>query len=168
MTAIRTWYGRLRRGERLALIVLAVIYAAAILSPVIAPYPPAHQLDIVALKNHAPSLAHPFGTDRFSRDLLSRVLFGTLISLSVATLAVMVSAIVGTLYGLVAAAFGRVADVLLMRMLDGLMSIPRVLLLIAILALWDPVPLWMLVVLLGVTGWFEVARLVRAEAIAAR
>ena len=168
MPALRAWYKRLRRGERIALIVLLTIYVAALLAPVIAPYPPAQQLDIVTMNNNAPSLAHPFGTDRFSRDLLSRVLYGTLVSLSVATLAVIVSAIVGTLYGLVAATFGGVVDVVLMRTLDGLLSIPRVLLLIAILALWDPVPLWMLVVLLGITGWFEVARLVRAEGLAAR
>ncbi len=168
MTSARGRFKRLDTGTRVALVVLVVIYLAAFLAPVIAPYGPTEQLDIVGLKSQAPSFAHPFGTDRFSRDLLSRVLYGTLVSLSVATLAVLVSAVVGTLYGLVAATAGGVGDVVLMRALDALLSIPRVLLLIAILALWDPVPLWMLVVLLGITGWFEVARLVRAEALAAR
>lgn len=168
MAKARVWFGRLSRGTRVALVILAVVYVAALLAPVIAPYAPSEQMDIVRLKNQAPSWAHPFGTDRFSRDLFSRVLYGTLVSLSVATLAVLVSAIVGTLYGLVAASAGGVVDMALMRALDALLSIPRVLLLIAILALWDPVPLWMLVVLLGITGWFEVGRLVRAEALTAR
>src|SRR5687768_5477962 len=66
-------YRDMSRGARAALIVLALLYLAALLSPIIAPYEPWRQLDIVALKNHSPSLAHPFGTDRFSRDLLSRV-----------------------------------------------------------------------------------------------
>lgn len=169
MTArMREEFRRLSRGTRVALVVLIVIYLAAFLAPLIAPYAPSEQLDIVRLQNRPPSLAHPFGTDRFSRDLLSRVLYGMLVSLSVATLAVLVSAVVGTLYGLVAATIGGTVDVILMRTLDGFLSIPRVLLLIAILALWEPVPLYMLVVLLGITGWFDVARLVRAEALTAR
>jgi peptide/nickel transport system permease protein len=80
----------------------------------------------------------------------------------------LVSAVIGTAYGLVAATFGGFVDALLMRLLDAMLAIPRVLLLIAVLALWNPVPLWGLVVLLGVTGWFEVSRLVRAEAMTLR
>jgi peptide/nickel transport system permease protein len=158
----------LGRGARVAILLLVVFYALAFLAPLIAPYGQSQQLDIVAMKNHPPTLAHPFGTDRFSRDELTRVLYGARVSLSVATLAVVVSAIVGTLYGLVAAMVGGVADAVLMRLLDAMLSIPRVLLLIAVLALWSPVPLWMLVLLLGLTGWFEVSRLVRAEALAVR
>ena len=162
------WLGGWTRGARVAFVILALVYLVALLAPLLAPHAPSEQIDIVGMKNQPPSLAFPFGTDRFSRDLLSRVMFGTLVSLSVATLAVLVSAIVGTLYGLVAATLGGAVDTALMRTLDALLSIPRVLLLLAILALWDPVPLAMLVVLLGITGWFEVARLVRAEALAAR
>jgi len=159
---------RLDSVSRAALVILGALFLAAMLAPVIAPYSQSHQIDIVGMKNHAPSLAHPFGTDRFSRDVLSRVLYGARISLTVATLAVLVSAIIGTLYGLTAATLGGVVDTVLMRLLDAMLSIPRVLLLIAILALWSPVPLWMLVLLLGITGWFGVSRLVRAEALSVR
>lgn len=165
---VRAALSRLGKVPRIALLVLGLLYVAALLAPVVAPYSPSGQIDIVAMKNQAPSMAHPFGTDRFSRDVLSRVLYGARISLAVATLAVLVSAIIGTLYGLVAAAAGGVVDTVLMRLLDAMLSIPRVLLLIAILALWNPVPLWMLVLLLGVTGWFGVSRLVRAEALTVR
>ena len=153
---------------RAALVILALLYLVALLAPVLAPYSQSQQLDIVALKDQPPSLAHLFGTDRFSRDVLSRVLYGARVSLTIATLAMLVSAIIGTAYGLVAAAFGGVVDTLLMRLLDAMLAIPRVLLLIAVLALWNPVPLGGLIVLLGATGWFEVSRLVRAEAMAIR
>ena len=155
-------------GSRAALVVLVLLYFLALLAPVIAPYSPSEQVDIVRMKNLAPSLSHWFGTDRFSRDVLTRVLYGARVSLSVATLAMLVSAIVGTLYGLVAATVGGALDTVLMRLLDAMLAIPRVLLLIAILALWSPVPLWMLVMLLGLTGWFDVSRLVRGEALTVR
>ncbi len=168
LRATRSGLRRLDPASRVALAVLVTLYIAALLAPVIAPYSQSQQLDIVAMKNQAPSLAHPFGTDRFSRDLLTRVLFGARVSLSVATLAVLMSAVVGMLWGLTAAAFGGVVDSVLMRLLDAFLAIPRVLLLVAILALWSPVPLGALIVLLGLTGWFDVSRLVRAEALTLR
>ncbi|HEX7937982.1 MAG TPA: ABC transporter permease [Gemmatimonadaceae bacterium] len=161
-------YRRLGRTSRIALIVLVLLYIAALLAPLLAPYSLSQQIDIVGMKNRAPSLAHWFGTDRFSRDLLTRVLYGARISLSVATLAVLMSAVVGTLWGLTAATFGGAVDTVLMRLLDAFLAIPRVLLLVAILALWSPVPLTVLIVLLGLTGWFDVSRLVRAEALTLR
>jgi peptide/nickel transport system permease protein len=163
----RLWAG-LPLGARVSLVVLAILYALALAAPAVAPYLPSQQLDIVALKDQAPSWAHPFGTDRFSRDLLTRVLYGARVSLSVATLAVLMSAMVGTAYGLVAVTAGGVVDSVMMRLLDAMLAIPRVLLLIALLALWNPVPLPALVAVLGLTGWFDVSRLVRAEALSLR
>jgi peptide/nickel transport system permease protein len=139
-----------------------------VLAPLLAPYSASEQIDIVAMKSQPPSWAHPFGTDRVSRDVLSRVLFALRVTLAVATLAVSMSAIIGTAYGLAAAMSGRVVDTILMRVLDAFLAIPRVLLVIAVVALWDPLPLGALIVLLGVTGWFEVSRLVRAEALSVR
>jgi peptide/nickel transport system permease protein len=159
---------RLDASSRVALLVLGVLALAAMLAPVLTPYEPSQQMDIVALKNRAPSLAHPFGTDRFSRDVLTRVLHGARVSLSVAILAVIVSALVGTLYGLLSAVAGNRVDSVLMRLLDAMLSIPRVLLLIAILALWNPVPITGLILILGLTGWFRTSRLVRAEALSMR
>jgi peptide/nickel transport system permease protein len=159
---------RLDTVSKVALVTLAVLALAAILAPFLTPYDPTRQFDIVGLKNRPPSLTHAFGTDRFSRDVFTRVLFGARVSLSVATLAVLVSAIVGTLYGLASAVSGEMVDTVLMRLLDAMLSIPRVLLLIAILALWNPVPLTGLILILGLTGWFRVSRLVRAEALTLR
>jgi peptide/nickel transport system permease protein len=155
-------------ASRWALAVIGIFCIAATLAPVLAPYGPTVQLDIVHLANQPPSLAHLFGTDRFSRDVLSRTLYGARVSLAIATLAVVISATLGTAYGVVAGYVGGFVDGAMMRALDAVLSIPRVLLLIAILALWNPVPLWALIVLLGVTGWFPVSRLVRAEALSVR
>jgi peptide/nickel transport system permease protein len=167
-SSIASGWRRLGTSARVALVILATLYLAALLAPLIAPYNCSRQIDIVGMKNHAPTFVNLFGTDRFSRDVFSRVLCGARVSLSVATLAVLVSAVVGTLYGLIAAVAGGWVDTVLMRLLDAMLSIPRVLLLIAVLALWSPVPLPMLILLLGLTGWFEVSRLVRAEALTVR
>src|SRR5262245_5059819 len=153
----------------LGLILLLGLIALA--APLLAPYSPNTQLDIVGLKSHPPSAGHPFGTDRFSRDVLSRVLFGARISLSVATLAVLLSATIGTTYGAVAGWFGGRVDGVLMRVLDALLAIPRVLLLVTVVALWSserPLPLYALIIVIGLTGWFEVSRLVRAEVLAVK
>jgi peptide/nickel transport system permease protein len=163
-----TWQHHRRTPGALwwSLALIGLLCLVALLAPLLAPYSPTEQLDIVALKNQAPTLAHPFGTDQYSRDLLSRVLFGARISLSVAMLAVLLSATIGTAYGLISGYLGGRVDAVMMRVLDALLAIPRVLLLVALLSLWSPVPLIALIVIIGFTGWFEVSRLVRAEVIA--
>ena len=153
---------------RWSLTLILLLCAVAILAPQLAPYSPSDQPDIVGLKNHSPSAAHPFGTDRYSRDVLSRVLYGTRISLAVATLAVLLSATIGTAYGMAAGYLGGRLDAILMRILDAFLAIPRVLLLVALLALWSPVPLAALIIIIGGTGWFEVSRLVRAEVLSVK
>ena len=147
---------------------ILLLCAIALFAPALAPYAPNDQLDIIGLKNKPPSFAHPLGTDQYSRDLLSRMLFGARISLSVAMLAVLLSATIGTAYGIIAGYLGGRLDSIMMRLLDALLAIPRVLLLIALLALWSPVPLYALILIIGFTGWFEVSRLVRAEVLAVK
>jgi peptide/nickel transport system permease protein len=161
----RTMWRRLwaRRSARAAIVLLAVLATVAALAPLIAPHDPVGQLDIVRLKRQPPSLAHPFGTDQFSRDVLSRVLFGGRLSLTIALLAVALSATISTTYGALAGFYGRWVDAVMMRALDALLSIPRVLLVIAAAVLWGPLGLPAFIVLLGATGWFNVSRLVRAE-----
>jgi peptide/nickel transport system permease protein len=148
--------------------VIGTLVLAAIVGPWLSSYGGHEQLDIVALKNRPPSWSHPLGTDQYSRDLLARVMRGARISLAVGALAVAISITIGTTYGLIAGYFGGRIDGFMMRLLDGFLSVPRVLLLLAILTLWSPIPLWGLIVLLGTTGWFGVSRLVRAETLTAR
>ncbi|MEO7104371.1 MAG: ABC transporter permease [Gemmatimonadaceae bacterium] len=148
--------------------VLALIVVVTLLAPLISPYDPIAQPDIIGLKNAAPSFAHPFGTDSFSRDVLSRCIYGARVSLSVAALATAIAVTLGTLYGAIAGFAGGVVDAVMMRFVDAALAIPRVLLLIAILALWNGLPLWLLIVVLGITGWFGLSRMVRAQVLSLR
>jgi peptide/nickel transport system permease protein len=166
----RSLIGRLWRHKsaRWAAAIILLLVVAAIFGPMLTSYTGSEQLDIVKLKNMPPSWHHPLGTDQYSRDLLTRVLLGARISLAVATLAVLMSMTVGTAYGLISGYAGGVVDSIMMRVLDGFLSIPRVLLLIAVLTLWNPVPLSGLIVLLGATGWFGVSRIVRTQTMTTR
>lgn len=162
------WTRHIARHSRVATGVLAAIVIVALLAPWIAPYDPIAQPDIIGLKNLAPSLGHPFGTDSYSRDVLSRCMYGARISLTVAALATVIAVTFGTLYGAIAGFVGGTVDAVLMRLVDAALAIPRVLLLIAILALWNGLPLWLLVVVLGATGWFGLSRMVRAQVLSLR
>ena len=157
-----------RTGRKLALAALLIIVAAAAAAPLIAPYDPVAQPDIASGSTLAPSYQHPLGTDQFSRDVLSRLLFGARISLLVGFLATTVAVTVGTAYGLAAGYAGGLVDDLMMRLVDAFMSIPRVLLVLALVALWGRMSTGGLVLLLGLTGWFQLSRLVRAEVLGAR
>jgi peptide/nickel transport system permease protein len=154
------------RGDRSAMLglwMIVALAALALLAPLLAPYDPIHQPDIVALKSLPPSLAHPFGTDQYSRDLLSRVLYGSRVSLAVGLLAALVAVTVGTAWGAVAGWLGGGADGVMMRLVDAMLAIPRLLLLIVVAALWGRLPIPLLVMVLGLTGWFGTSRLVRAQ-----
>ncbi len=154
--------------SRVALVVLGVAVLAALLAPVLAPYDPSAQLDIVRLNGLGPSLAHPFGTDPYSRDVLSRVLFGARVSLAIAFAAVTLSVSIGILVGVVAGYVGGMTDTVLMRFVDAALAIPRLLLLIAVVALWGSISVTTLTLLIAGVSWFAVSRLVRAETLAVR
>ncbi len=159
------------RGDRrvwIALGVLAAIVLTAVFAPLLAPYDPRAQLDIAHLQSQPPSLAHPLGTDTFSRDVLSRLIYGTRVSLAVALVAVSISITFGTLLGAVAGYVGGAIDAVLMRFVDAAFSIPTLLLLIVVIALWGDISVVSLTLLIAGVGWFTVSRLVRAETLAVR
>lgn len=159
---------RSRPGMTLAAATIVVIIATAIAAPLLAPYDPVAQPDIVGGNVTAPSAAHRLGTDQFSRDVLSRLLFGARVSLLVGIFATVVTVTVGTAYGLAAGYSGGIVDEVMMRLVDAFMSIPRVLLVLALVALWGQMSTTGLILLLGLTGWFQLSRLVRAEVLGAR
>ena len=165
LTPIRG-FAALSGAARVALAVLAAIALVAAFAPLVAPYDPAAQPDIVGAKNLPPSAQHPFGTDPYSRDVLSRVIYGARLSLTIGFLATMVSLTLGVAYGAVAGYAGGFVDALMMRVLDALLAIPRLLLLIAILAAWTRLSVDALVLFLGLTGWFGLSRIVRGQVLA--
>jgi peptide/nickel transport system permease protein len=148
--------------------VVAVLALGAVLAPFIAPFDPIDQLDLVGLKLAAPSIRHWMGTDELSRDLLSRILYGARISLAVAGLSVALSITCGTIVGVTAGLAGGAVDTLLMRMVDAALAMPRLILLIVMLAFWPQISIPLLVLVLGLTSWFATSRLVRAEVLSVR
>jgi len=155
-----------RRSSRAALWVLSAIVVVGVFAPLLAPYDPAAQPDIVGLKELAPSWSHPFGTDSYSRDVLSRVIYGARLSLIIGFMATLVSLTFGVAYGAVSGYAGGVIDSIMMRVLDAFLAIPRLLLLVAILAAWPRLSIWALILFLGLTGWFGLSRIVRGQVLA--
>ena len=138
---------------------VTVIAVAAMLAPLAAPYAP-DALDL-ANRRAAPSLAHWFGTDDLGRDTFSRALFGGRVSIAIGLLSALVAAALGVTVGAVAGYVGGWTDTMLMRATDAVLSMPRLLLLMVAAATLQPT-LPALVILVGIVGWMETARVTRA------
>jgi peptide/nickel transport system permease protein len=146
--------------------VLVIVATAALVGPLVLPDPLA-QPDVLGA-GRPPGLGHPLGTDQLSRDVLARVVAGGRISLGVALLAVTLSVTLGATVGVMAGYWGGAVDATLMRMVDGALAIPRLFILLLVLAVWERVPVLALVLLIGATGWFATSRLVRGEVLRLR
>ena len=134
--------------------------AVALLAPWIAPYDPiAHNLPE---KLQSPSLLHPFGTDNFGRDILSRVMFGTRIDLQMGIIGVVFPFMIGTTIGAIAGYAGGWIDAVLMRVVDVVLAFPFLVLLLAIIAILQP-GLISFYIAIALVGWVSYARLVRAQ-----
>ena len=163
---IRLWETlRHDRTFKVATLVLVSFMLAALLAPVLAPYDPTRQFELTT-RLQPPSAVHWFGTDPVTRDVFSRVLYGGRISLAIAFLAVALTLGIGTAFGAVAGYAGGLVDTVMMRTIDACLSVPRILLLIAVLSLWGDLSTRSLVLLIGVTGWFGVAHKWSRSAIA--
>ncbi len=151
------------KNSREALILLALLAAVAIAAPLLSPFDPNTPLGLLTLRSQEPSLAHPFGTDSYSRDVLSRVLHGSRVSLAISIASVLVSIGAGISYGALTSFATPTVSTLLRRVLDMLLSIPRLLMLLSVAALTGRVSLVGLILLIGLTGWFATARQVADE-----
>jgi peptide/nickel transport system permease protein len=138
----------------------------AVLAPILAPGDPA-ALGSGVERLAAPSVAHPLGTDLLGRDVLVRLLHGARVSLLVGWISVLAAMLCGTVIGMAAGLGPRWLDRLLMAVTDLFMAFPRIFLVLLLVSLTAP-SLHLIMIVLGLTGWMSVARLVRAEALSLR
>jgi peptide/nickel transport system permease protein len=162
--------GALLRDRRVVVggSLLLLLGTAGLLAPWLAPLDPLSQPDILRTRFLAPLTVGPdgvtrwLGTDQLGRDLLSRLLYGARVSLAVGVLATLLAALIGTGVGAAAALFRGATERTLMALTDAALALPRIVLLLALVALFEPGTL-LIVLVLGATGWMPVARLARAE-----
>ncbi|WP_027180188.1 ABC transporter permease [Maridesulfovibrio bastinii] len=141
------------------------ISIAAILAPLITHYDP-FALNVNILLQ-PPSWQHPFGTDALGRDVLTRILYGGRVSLWVGFVAVGISTAIGLVLGLVSGYFGGWVDEIIMRGVDVMLCFPSFFLILAVIAFLEP-GLFNIMLVIGLTSWMGVARLVRAETLSLR
>lgn len=146
-------------------IIIAIISFMAVFAPLIAPFDP----DAINVKSIllAPSSSHWMGTDGLGRDVYSRMLFGARISLLVGIVAVGIATIIGIVLGALAGFYRGWADTVIMRLVDVMLSIPTFFLILAVIAFLTP-SIWNIMIVIGLTSWMGVTRLVRAEFLSLR
>jgi peptide/nickel transport system permease protein len=151
------------RKNKLALLggfIVILLFFTAILAPWLSPHDPG-RIDIRRVLQ-APTPEHLFGTDPLGRDVLSRMIWGSRISLMVGFVAVGISSLIGIFLGALAGYYGRWVDNLIMRFVDIMLCFPTFFLILAVIALLEP-SIWNIMIVIGITSWMGVARLVRAE-----
>jgi len=158
-------YFKKRRMAVGGLTLILIMFLIAGLAFFLAPYDPGKTE--VSMKLKAPSFQHLLGTDQLGRDIFSRMLYGSRISLSVGFVAVGISIFIGVLVGALAGYYGRWIDSLLMRFVDTMLCFPSFFLILAVVALLGP-SIFNIMVVIGVTSWMGTSRFVRAEFLSLR
>ena len=155
---------RRNRAALTAAIVVLFIVIVSLIGPWLVYLYNGFEFDTLGLDNRLanPSLKHLFGTDTLGRDLLARVLYGSRISLMVGLVSTLISLVIGVAYGAVAGYFGGRIDEVLMRAVDVLYSLPDILLIVILMALFER-SLLLLFLALGATSWLTMARIVRGQ-----
>ena len=142
------------------LIVLVIVVLMAILGPVFLPF--SYEEQNIALRNAAPTAQHIFGTDKMGRDIFVRILYGARISLGVGIVAAIVNLILGTLYGGIAGYVGGKTDMVMMRFVDIIYSVPSMLYIVLIM-LWLGAGVSSIILGISITCWIGTARIVRSQ-----
>ncbi len=142
------------------LFVVLVLFFVAIFANVLAPYPP-DEIDVENILVE-PTREHPMGTDPLGRDVLSRIIHGSGVSLSVGFVAVGISTFIGVILGATSGYYGGLADRIIMRFVDIMLCFPTFFLILAVIAFLQP-SIWNIMIVIGITSWMGVTRLVRAE-----
>jgi peptide/nickel transport system permease protein len=141
-------------------IVVMLLFTVSLLAPWIAPYDPS----TIDLKHvlAPPSFGHPLGTDQLGRDVLSRMIWGARISLKVGFVATGIAMLIGTILGAASGYYGRWVDAIIMRFVDIMLCFPTFFLILAVIAILEP-SIWNIMIVIGLTGWMGITRLVRAD-----
>ena len=155
---------RLNAMEIVGGAMVASLVLVAVLAPVVAPHDPTRAVAQSFGDPAGPSLRFPLGTDELGRDVLSRIIFGAQISLEVGIAAMAVTMTIGVAIGLSAGFFGGTADFVLMRFTDVMLTLPGLLLAMALVSVLGP-SLFSILVVIGLVSWTSIARVVRAEAL---
>lgn len=145
--------------------IIASILLVAFLAPLIAPYDP-DAIDVKAILL-SPTSSHLMGTDGLGRDVFSRMLYGARVSLMVGFVAVGIATAIGIFLGAIAGFYRGWVDTFIMRLVDVMLSIPTFFLILAVIAFLSP-SIWNIMIVIGLTSWMGVTRLVRAEFLSLR
>lgn len=158
---LQTVFRRFKRHKLalISLVLVVILGLAALFAPIIAPYDPN---EMAGPFSGAPGKGFLLGTDQIGRDVFSRLLYAMRISLLVGIMATLISTVIGVILGLIAGYFGGVADMLIMRFTDMVMSFPYILLVLVAAAIFKP-GLWSIILILGFVDWPGIARLVRGN-----
>jgi peptide/nickel transport system permease protein len=141
-------------------LMVLILFLIAAFASIFSPYDP-NEIDRHNILN-PPSLTHPLGTDELGRDIMSRMVWGSRISLAVGFVAVGIATLIGILLGSIAGYYGGWTERIIMRFIDIMLSVPTFFLILAVIAFIGP-SIWNIMVIIGLTSWMGVARLVRAE-----
>jgi len=155
--------------NRLAVIgtvILIGFIVCAVFAPYIAPHPPL-EMNFASLHSPPGTPGHLLGTDNLGRDVLSRLIYGSRISLSVGLVVVSIAAVIGTTMGLLSGYYGKAVDVVIMRVVEIFVAFPFLILVVAVIALLGP-SIYNVMLVLGLVSWPIYARLVRSEVLAIR
>ncbi|MEW6138646.1 MAG: ABC transporter permease [Thermodesulfobacteriota bacterium] len=161
------FFRRLARNKlaMVGLSVVVILCLVAIFADRLAPYSPT-MIDTSKILVE-PSWEHPMGTDILGRDVLSRIIHGAGVSLSVGFVAVGISTLIGVVLGAVAGYYSGMVDRVIMRFVDIMLCFPTFFLILAVIAFLQP-SIWNIMIVIGVTSWMNVTRLVRAEFLSLR
>jgi oligopeptide transport system permease protein len=142
------------------LVILVIVVIMAILGPVFSPF--SYEEQNMAFRNANPTAQHIFGTDKMGRDIFVRILYGARISLGVGAVAALVNLVIGSLYGGIAGYVGGKVDMIMMRIVDIIYSVPSMLYIVLIM-LWLGAGVGSIILGISITCWIGMARIVRAE-----
>lgn len=141
-------------------LIVICLFIVSLFAPWIAPHDP----NAIDLNNALmpPSEKHIFGTDQLGRDVLSRMIWGSRISLKVGFVATGIAVLIGTILGAVSGFYGKWVDASIMRFVDIMLCFPTFFLILAVIAFLEP-SIWNIMIIIGLTGWMGITRLVRAD-----